>query len=135
MLGEVKLSLDPATGDVIRCATEATNHAVTKDVTPDPGIQKIVNYWIDRWTDRQNEPLGSLTVISTSPRPRRAGWATWSPISTWPRRHRRDGNADFALVPADIGVDVIAPVCRPRRRVSFGEAWPVVGISPITTLA
>ncbi len=145
VVGEVKLSIDPATGDVIRSATEATNHAVTKDVTPDAGIERIVDHWLDRWTERQNEPLSSITRdldFSTTQESRMMNLA--ADLYLAEAKHRRRGNADIALVPSDIGVDVVyqglkyAPGTSPADapgRVLYGEAWPVVGISPITTVS
>ncbi|HET6740570.1 MAG TPA: discoidin domain-containing protein [Kribbella sp.] len=129
ILGEVNLSLDPTTGEVIRSATTATNHAVTKDVTPDPKVQKIVKYWLDKWTARRQEPLTRLD----------------RDLDFVPTAESRTGNlvadlyqtetgGDFALVPADLGVDVIAAGLK-AGTVTYGEAWPVAGISPITTLS
>jgi 5'-nucleotidase len=86
VLGEVDLSLDPATGEVIREATKAANHAVTKDLTPDPAVEKIVKYWMDKWTVRQTQPWPSSIATLTTPRPPRVARATWSPISIAPRR-------------------------------------------------
>ena len=145
VLGEVKLSLDPKTGDVIRAATTATNHAVTKDLIPDAGIQKIVKYWMDRWTVRQAQPLAKIDsdLDFTTTAESRTGNLV-ADLYQSEASGKRNGDADLALVPADLGVDVIAaglkyapgadPNDRPGR-VLFGEAWPVAGISPITTLS
>ncbi|GAB2575740.1 discoidin domain-containing protein [Kribbella endophytica] len=143
VLGEVNLSLDPETGDVIRSATTATNHAVTKDLTPDPGVQKIVKYWTDRWATRQNEPLAKVDRdldFSTTAESRTGNLV--ADLYHDEAAAHRDGDADLALVPADLGVDVIAaglkyaPGTQPTDapgRILYGEAWPVAGISPITT--
>lgn len=145
LIGEVQLSIDPATGDVIRDATKATNHPVTKDVTPDAEITKIVDYWLAKWRTRQDEPLSSITrdlEFSTTQESRIMNLAADLYLSE--AKHRRHGNADLALVPPDIGVDVVpqgltyAPGTSPADapgRVLYGEAWPVVGISPITTVS
>jgi 5'-nucleotidase len=128
VLGEVNLSLDPATGDVIRSATTATNHAVTKDLTPDPKIQTIVKYWLDKWTARQSQPLTKLDRdldFSTTTESRTGNLVA--------DLYRSQGAADFALVPADVGLDVISAGLK-AGTVTYGEAWPVAGISPITTL-
>jgi len=145
VLGEVNLSLDATTGEVIRSATTATNHAVSKVLTPDVGIQKTVKYWMDKWTARQAEPLATLDRdldFSTTAESRTGNFVT--DLYLKEASGRQSGEADFALVPADMGVDVIAAGLkyaaggdandRPGR-VLFGEAWPVAGISPITTLA
>ncbi|WP_405064399.1 discoidin domain-containing protein [Kribbella sp. NBC_01505] len=129
VLGEVNLSLDPANGEVIRSATTATNHAVTKDLTPDPAVQKIVKYWMDKWAVRQRQPLAKLDRdLDFS---RTAESRTGNLVADL---YQSEGRADFALVPADLGVDVIAAGLK-AGTVSFGDAWPVAGISPITTLA
>jgi 5'-nucleotidase len=97
VLGEVNLSLDPATGEVIRSATTATNHAVTKDVTPDPKIQKIVKYWMDKWTARQAQPLTKLD--------RDLDFATTTESRTGnlvADLYKAEADGDFALVPADL---------------------------------
>lgn len=129
VLGEVQLSIDPASKDVIRSATTATNHAVTKDVSPDPGVEKIVGYWTDRWAARQREPLGRLDhelEFSTTKESRMGNLAA--------DLYLAEADAELALVPTDIGVDVVNGAL-PSRQVSYGAAWPVIGISPITTLA
>lgn len=145
LIGEVRLSIDPATGDVIRDATTSTNHLVTKDVAPDPKIEKIVDYWLEKWQVRQDEPLSSITrdlEHSTTQESRIVNLA--ADLYLAQAKHRRHGNADLALVPPDIGVDVVpqglsyAPGSSPADapgRVLYGEAWSVVGISPITTVS
>lgn len=145
VLGEVKLSIDPASGDVIRAATTATNHAVTKDLTPDAGIQRMVKYWQDRWAARQGEPLAKIDRdldFSTTAESRTGNLV--ADLYHSEASSRSTGDADLALVPADLGVDVIAAGLKYAAgahandapgRVLFGEAWPVAGISPITTLA
>ncbi|MFC9688265.1 discoidin domain-containing protein [Kribbella sp. NPDC056951] len=135
VLGEVNLSLDPANGEVIRSATTATNHAVTKDVVPDPAVQKIVKYWMDKWAVRQRQPLAKLDrdLDFSKTAESRTGNLV-ADLYHSEASHKADGGADFALVPADIGIDVIAAGLK-AGVVSFGDAWPVAGISPITTLA
>ncbi|WP_083934092.1 discoidin domain-containing protein [Kribbella catacumbae] len=135
LLGEVNLSLDPATGEVIRSATKAANHAVTKDLTPDPAVQKIVKYWMDKWKVRQGQPLAKLDrdLDFSKTAESRTGNLV-ADLYRSEAAHTADGAADFALVPADLGVDVIAAGLK-AGTVPFGAAWPVVGISPITTLA
>ena len=120
---------------MIRSATTATNHAVTKDLTPDAGVQKIVKYWMDKWAVRQAQPLAKLDrdLDFSKTAESRTGNLV-ADLYRSEAAHTADGGADFALVPADMGVDVIAAGLK-GGTVTFGEAWPVVGISPITTLA
>ncbi|MFI7068437.1 discoidin domain-containing protein [Kribbella sp. NPDC050124] len=132
VLGEVNLSLDPATGEVIRSASTATNHAVTKDVTPNPGIQKTVKYWMDKWAARQNEPL--TTLDRDLDFAKTAESRTGNLVADLYRAEAAHDHSDFALVPADLGIDVIAAGLQ-AGTVTYGEAWPVAGISPITTLS
>jgi 5'-nucleotidase len=135
VLGEVNLSLDPATGEVIRAATTATNHAVTKDIAPDQGIQKIVKYWMDKWTVRQTEPLAKLDRdLDFSPTTESRTGNLVTDLYLKEASSKRNGDADFALVPADMGIDVIASGLK-AGEVQYGQAWPVAGISPITTLS
>jgi 5'-nucleotidase len=135
LLGEVNLSLDPATGEVIRSATTATNHAVTKDLTPDAGVQKIVKYWMDKWAVRQTQPLAKLDrdLDFSKTAESRTGNLV-ADLYRSEAAHAAHGGADLALVPADLGIDVIAAGLK-AGTVRYGDAWPVVGISPITTLS
>lgn len=61
MINEITLKLDPATGKVRRDLTVSTNHAVTLDITPDPAMQRIVDYWTAYGERRYAEPAGWLT--------------------------------------------------------------------------
>lgn len=145
LIGEVILSIDPATGDVMRAETTATNHAMTKDVTPDAAITSIVDYWMDRWDKRKRTPLTTITDDLDYADDRESAMANLA-ADLYLKEAQPDeqGGADLALVPTDIPSDVVGfglsydAAADPRDhpgRVLFGEAWPVVGISPITTLA
>jgi 2',3'-cyclic-nucleotide 2'-phosphodiesterase (5'-nucleotidase family) len=61
LISEINLEIDPVTKDVIRDRTVAVNHAVTRDITPDPEIEKMVSYWVDRGKEKWAEPLSELT--------------------------------------------------------------------------
>ncbi|NUR84906.1 MAG: bifunctional metallophosphatase/5'-nucleotidase [Nonomuraea sp.] len=61
LIGEINLKLDPRTRDVIRSATTAVNHPVTRDVTPDPGMVSMVNYWNAMKDQTYARPYGTIT--------------------------------------------------------------------------
>lgn len=145
LVGEVNLSIDPATGDVIRAATTATNHAMTKDVTPDADVTAMVDYWVKRWEQRKRTALTTITQDLDHADDRESPIANLAAdIYLAEAKPEEEGGADLALVPTDIPTDVVGTGLtyeagsEPRDhpgRVLFGEAWPVVGISPITTLS
>ncbi|WP_158289560.1 bifunctional metallophosphatase/5'-nucleotidase [Paenibacillus flagellatus] len=61
LISEVNLSIDPVTKDVIRERTVAANHPVTRDIAPDPEVERIVSYWAERGGEKWAEPLAELT--------------------------------------------------------------------------
>ncbi len=65
MINEVNLKLDPRTGKVARDLTVSTNHPVTLDVTPDPEIARIVDYWTGFGDQRYALPAGHVTADFT----------------------------------------------------------------------
>lgn len=103
MINEVLLKLDPATGEVVRDLTVSTNHAVTLDVTPDPKLQKIVDYWAAAGTARYNLPAGRITADFT-PTLNANGESTMGDLGAdfmyWYAAQYKDGHPDFALVAA-----------------------------------
>lgn len=60
IIGEVRLRVDPRTGDVIPGRSTATNHPVTRDITPDREVQQIVETWEERWAELQQQPFGHI---------------------------------------------------------------------------
>ncbi|GAA3659306.1 bifunctional metallophosphatase/5'-nucleotidase [Nonomuraea antimicrobica] len=61
LINELNLQLDPRTGDVIRSATTSVNHPVTRDVTPDPAMVRLVDYWQGRAAQTYARPVGQIT--------------------------------------------------------------------------
>ncbi|MEV4580466.1 bifunctional metallophosphatase/5'-nucleotidase [Nonomuraea jabiensis] len=61
LINEMNLKIDPSTGDVIRSATTSVNHPVTRDVTPDPAMVRLVDYWKARGTQTYARPVGKIS--------------------------------------------------------------------------
>ncbi|MBB5958884.1 5'-nucleotidase [Saccharothrix tamanrassetensis] len=59
-LSVVDLKIDRRTRDVVRSATVAKNHVVTKDVTPDPAIQSVIDLAKSKSGPIANRPVGSI---------------------------------------------------------------------------
>lgn len=62
LLSVVDLKIDKRTRDVVRSATAAHNEIVTRDVTPDPAAQALVNEASTKAAPIANEPVGSITA-------------------------------------------------------------------------
>lgn len=52
LINEMNLAIDPATGDVIREESTSKNHPVTRDIAPDPKMEKLADYWIGKGEER-----------------------------------------------------------------------------------
>ncbi|MFI7612846.1 bifunctional metallophosphatase/5'-nucleotidase [Nonomuraea terrae] len=61
LINEMNLKIDPRTGDVIRSATTTVNHPVTRDVTPDPAMTRLVDYWKTRAARTAARPVGRIS--------------------------------------------------------------------------
>jgi 5'-nucleotidase len=74
LITELNLEIDRATGDVVRERTTATHHANTRDVPPDPEVQRLAQYWLDRLAERRTEVVGrtSEDLLRTSRDPEEA---------------------------------------------------------------
>lgn len=143
LVAEINLSIDPATGDVIRPKTRSANHPVLKNVTPDPKIQAIVNYWMKTWDRRRSAPLTRITADLGYSTTQESAMADFTADLYYSEaKHSHSGDADLAIIPVAAGVDVVsrgldyAPSGDGDRpgRVLLGEAFGAVGISPIVTL-
>lgn len=65
LVTDIRLSLNPVTGNVDRAATyRAANVAVTRD-HPNAQIQKIVDYWTAKSADAGNKVVGQVTADIT----------------------------------------------------------------------
>ncbi|MFI6497465.1 bifunctional metallophosphatase/5'-nucleotidase [Nonomuraea typhae] len=61
LINEINLKIDRRTRDVIREATTAVNHPVTRDVTPNPGMVKMVDYWVAKEKQTSARRVGAVT--------------------------------------------------------------------------
>ncbi|RKT52020.1 bifunctional metallophosphatase/5'-nucleotidase [Saccharothrix australiensis] len=61
-LSVVDLKIDRRTRDVVRSATVARNHVVTRDVAPDPAIQSVVDLAKAKSGPIANRPVGSVAA-------------------------------------------------------------------------
>ncbi|MEU0572212.1 bifunctional metallophosphatase/5'-nucleotidase [Nonomuraea sp. NPDC005983] len=61
LINEINLKIDRSTGDVIRSATTSVNHPVTRDVTPDSEMVKLVDYWKAKGAETSAQPVGTIT--------------------------------------------------------------------------
>ncbi|MEV5965990.1 bifunctional metallophosphatase/5'-nucleotidase [Kribbella sp. NPDC051952] len=101
IINEIRLKLDPRTGEVVRDLTVSTNYPVTLDVTPDPRIARIVDYWTAFGERRYGTVAGHLDGDFT-PALSVSGESTMGELGAdlclWSAR--RNGPVDFALVAA-----------------------------------
>ncbi|WP_328314610.1 bifunctional metallophosphatase/5'-nucleotidase [Streptomyces sp. NBC_00442] len=153
ILNEINLRLDPSTGKVVRELTRSTNHPNTHDVTPDPELKEIADYWTGYATRRGAVRIGRQTASFTRSRTGTgestmgnlvADWALWAggreldPFDTgniWPN------------VPADLAVIAVAPRVGPcvinddlpfdaaaQGAVAYTKAFNAVGYGdPVVT--
>lgn len=147
IINEINLKLDPRTGEVVRDLTVSTNHPVTLDVTPDPRIQRIVDYWTAFGERRYGEVAGHLTADFT-PALSATGESTMGELGAdlcyWSARRR--GPVDFALVAAKpiTGSNAVAGTLRYAKSTNtydadgvilYGEAYSQLGYeNPILTV-
>ncbi len=148
LINEINLQLDRRTGEVLRPATTSVNHAVTRDVAPDPKIQKVVDYWAAAGDRKYAEPVATITGDFTRT-PNGAGESTMADLAAdvhlWTAR--QDGPADLGLVAAQPAVGstalrgdlLVAPGNKPNDapgRVLLGESWDAYGYgNPVLTVS
>jgi 2',3'-cyclic-nucleotide 2'-phosphodiesterase (5'-nucleotidase family) len=152
LINEMILSIDPRTKDVIRSETKVINHPVTRDVPPDPVVQAMVDYWLDRRDETGARPVAEITGDLTRDLDA-TGQSTLGNLvadalyedsqRTAPRREQA---ADLALVVlrAHSGSNSLrgdlryAPGTNPADapgRVLFEEAWAAFGYAnPVVTV-
>ncbi|MFJ6795118.1 bifunctional metallophosphatase/5'-nucleotidase [Streptomyces sp. NPDC091268] len=154
LVGEINLRLDPVTGRVVRELTTSTNHPNTRDVTPDPELQGVVDYWkgyaarhaattIGRQRApflRRLSPSGESTMGNLA-----ADWALWAAgqppdsFDTSPRAEH--GPADLALIAlaprigrSVVNTDLPLGPGAAQEPLSFERAWRAVGYgSPLVS--
>ncbi|PZG20069.1 bifunctional metallophosphatase/5'-nucleotidase [Nonomuraea aridisoli] len=127
---EMNLKIDPRTGDVIRSATTTVNHPVTRDVTPDPAMTRLVGHWKARAADGEST-LGNLVAdaqyadaVQTSGGPVDLALVATAPL-TGSNSLRGDLRFAKGADPADRDGTVL-----------FGEAWSAYGYAnPVLTVS
>lgn len=149
LINEINLSLDPKTGEVLRDRTRSVNHAVTRDVAPDPEVQKIVDYWAARGAERFAQPLATQTGSFTRT-PNAAGESTaadlYADVQYWNANQTRYARPDLALIAAQpakgsTAVRADLPYAKGSHpadadgRILFGESWNAYGYgNPVLTV-
>nr|WP_202487042.1 bifunctional metallophosphatase/5'-nucleotidase [Streptomyces sp. SID8354] len=155
IINEINLRLDPSTGKVVRALTTSVNHPNTRDVTPDPELKSIADYWAGYGARRARTRIGTQTASFTRRRNALgestmgnlvADWALWAggrppgPMDD-PVGHRNDDPAELAVIALAprVGAAIIAgDLVRDEASdgvVTFGQAWSAVGYGdPIMTV-
>ncbi|MFI9724266.1 bifunctional metallophosphatase/5'-nucleotidase [Streptomyces sp. NPDC052396] len=150
IINEINLKIDPATGKVVRELTTSTNHPVTHDISPDPHIERIVDYWTKQGKKRSATVAGHLTGDFT--RDRNAhGESTLGDLGAdfllWSANRHRGGAADFGLCTAwpRTGSNAFDGALRYRKGsgqgdadgvILYGEAYANVGYeNPVLTVS
>ncbi|MFF9011622.1 bifunctional metallophosphatase/5'-nucleotidase [Streptomyces sp. NPDC014870] len=149
LINEIKLSIDPATGEVLRDRTRSVNHAVTRDVAPDPEVKRIVDHWAARGAERFAEPLATQTGPFTRAA-NAVGESTaadlYADVQYWNANRTREGKADLALIAAQPtkgsnAVRADLPYAKGSHpadadgRILFGESWNAYGYgNPVLTV-
>lgn len=150
LINEINLSIDARTGEVDRGRTTSVNHAVTRDVAPDPEVRKIVDHWAERGAQRFAEPLATQTGSFTRTQ-NAAGESTaadlFADVHYWEANRTRATRADLALVAAKPAIGSTAvrgdlPFAKGSHpadadgRILFGESWNVYGYgNPVLTVS
>lgn len=146
LINEINLRLDRRTGEVLRAATTSTNHAVTRDVTPDPTIQKIVDYWTAAGERKYAEPVATITGDFTRTA-NAAGESTFGDLAADVHLWTAKGKADLGLIATKPAVGstalrgdlLVAPGNNPKDapgRVLLGESWDTYGYgNPVLTVS
>ncbi|WP_433160965.1 bifunctional metallophosphatase/5'-nucleotidase [Kribbella sp. CA-247076] len=148
LINEINVQLDRRTGEVLRDKTTSTNHPVTRDVTPDPKIQRIVDYWTTAGERKYAEPVATVTGDFTRTA-NAVGESTFGDLAAdvhlWTAR--KDGRADLGLIAAKPATGstalrgdlLVAKSNKPGDadgRVMLGESWDAYGYgNPVLTVS
>ncbi|TDD28531.1 bifunctional metallophosphatase/5'-nucleotidase [Kribbella turkmenica] len=148
LINEINVQLDRSTGEVLRDKTTSTNHAVTRDVTPDPEIQRIVDYWTTAGERKYAEPVATITGDFTRTA-NASGESTFGDLAAdvhlWTAR--QTGPADLGLIATKPAIGstalrgdlLVATSNKPgdaAGRVMLGESWDAYGYgNPVLTVS
>ncbi|TDW19490.1 bifunctional metallophosphatase/5'-nucleotidase [Kribbella kalugense] len=149
LINEINVQLDRRTGEVLRDKTTSVNHAVTRDVTPDPKIQGIVDYWAANGDRKYQEPVATITGDFTRTA-NAVGESTLADLAAdvhlWTAR-QNGGRADLGLIAAKPATGstalradlLVANSNKPGDadgRVMLGESWDAYGYgNPVLTVS
>jgi 5'-nucleotidase len=129
VLTSIDFRIDKRTKDVVRSSVVADNHVVTRDVAPDPKIEKVVTAWRDRSAEVANRRIGTITAdISRDPPTATGETPLGDLIADAQLESAREGGAVVALM--NIG-GVRAPLTYAQSGsegdgvVTYGEAFTV----------
>ncbi|MGM1061110.1 bifunctional metallophosphatase/5'-nucleotidase [Saccharothrix sp. Mg75] len=128
-LSVVDLKIDKRTREVVRSATVARNRVVTKDVTPDPEIQSIIDLAKSKSGPIANRPVGTIAADV----PRAQNPAGESPLGNLIADSQlaatRGNGAVLALMnPGGVRADLTyasSPAGEGNGVVTYGEAFTV----------
>ncbi|MBX6768137.1 MAG: bifunctional metallophosphatase/5'-nucleotidase [Actinomadura rubrobrunea] len=131
---QVDFRVDRRTGDVVRSSLKGDNHVVTRDVPPDPAIEKFVQTWKDRVSEVADKPIGRITAdLTRAPSP--AGeTALGDVIADAQLASMKDQGAQIALMnPGGVRADLTyaASGSEGDGVVTYGEAFAVQPFSNV----
>ncbi|MBB2740488.1 UNVERIFIED_ORG: 5'-nucleotidase [Microbispora rosea subsp. rosea] len=148
LISEINLKIDPRTGEVIRSATTAVNHPVTRDVAPDPAAVRLVDYWNARSARTAARPVGRISGDITRTRAADGESTLGNLVADVEYADsRRGGPVDLALVAAapltgsaslrgDLRFAKGTNPADADGTVLFGEAWGAYGYAnPVLTVS
>ncbi|MFD1936262.1 bifunctional metallophosphatase/5'-nucleotidase [Nonomuraea mangrovi] len=145
LINELNLKIDRRTREVIREATVSTNHPVTRDVTPDPAMAKLVDHWVAAEKLISARQVGTITGDLTRTRDADGESTLGNLIADVERADSAD--ADLAMVAVapvkgsnslrgDLRFAKGADPADSEGAVLFGEAWNAWGYAnPVVTVS
>ena len=140
LISEVGLKLDPRSGEVLRDKTTAVNHPTTRDIAPDPAVQKIADYWKARGDKRGAEVVakqdGAFTRTANA-----QGESTLGDLAAdaqyWEASQNKRGKVDLSLIATKPvkGSTALARDLPADGATTYQEAWTAYGYgNPILTV-
>ncbi|MEU8323528.1 bifunctional metallophosphatase/5'-nucleotidase [Nonomuraea sp. NPDC048881] len=150
LISEINLKLDRRTRDVIRTATTAANHPVTRDITPDPAMVKLVDHWNAMQKETYAKPYGTITGDLTRTRDvtgQSTLGNTVADVEYFDSQQTEGGKADLAMVAVaptkgsnslrgDLRFAKGANAADADGKVLMGESWAAWGYAnPVVTVS
>ncbi|GLX02583.1 5'-nucleotidase [Microtetraspora sp. NBRC 16547] len=149
LINEINLKIDPKTGDVIRPSITSVNHPVTRDVTADPAMVKLVDYWMARTDQTSARPVGKISGDITRARAangestlgnliadveyadakRTGGGADLALVATAPLKGSNSLRGDLRFAKGTNPADSDGTVLFGEARAAYGYANPVLTVS------